>query len=339
VRRDHPGTALCAAIVVVLSLVLAASPADARKPQLPLEHVRDVRLPGSPSRFDYQDVDPSRDRLFIAHLGANQVDVVDLPTLQVAGVVHAIPEVHGVRAAPDLGITYASATSTDAVIAIDASALTIRFDAPTGDFPDGLAYDPDDGTAFVSNKNAGSVTSFDAQTGQQIRTVKLGDETGNVTYDPGSHAVFAAARTPDQLVSLDPRTGDITTRIDLPGCKGAHGLYLEPSARLAFVACERNARLSVVDLTGLKQVSTNSVGKDPDVLAYDAELRRLYVGSESGIVAVFELRRSSLVKLGQSKLANRAHSVAVDPGTHRVFFPLENVHGRPVLRVMRPTRI
>ncbi len=74
-----------------------------------------------------------------------------------------------------------------------------------------------------------------------------------------------------------------------------------------------------------------------DVLAYDPELRRLYVASESGIVAVFELRGSSLVKLGQTKLADRAHSVAVDQATHRVFFPLEDVRGHPVLRVMRPT--
>jgi DNA-binding beta-propeller fold protein YncE len=326
-----------AGVVVALSLVLPANPADARKPNLPLAHVRDVRLPGSASRFDYQDIDPTRNRLFIAHLGANQVDVVDLVTLQVAGVVHAIPGVHGVRAVPDLGIAYASATSTDTVVAIDASALTIRFDAPTGDFPDGLAYDPDDRAVFVSNKNAGSVTSFDAATGQQRRAVKLGDETGNVTYDPGSHAVFGAARTPDQLVSLDPQTGDITAQVDLPTCKGAHGIYLEPTARLAFVACERNARLSVVDLTAMKQVLTHSVGKDPDVLAYDPELRRLYVASESGIVAVFELRGSSLVKLGQTKLADRAHSVAVDQATHRVFFPLEDVRGHPVLRVMRPT--
>jgi len=31
-----------------------------------------------------------------------------------------------------------------------------------------------------------------------------------------------------------------------------------------------------------------------------------------------------------------AHTVAVDPTTHRVFFPLENVHGHPIMRVMAP---
>jgi hypothetical protein len=33
-----------------------------------------------------------------------------------------------------------------------------------------------------------------------------------------------------------------------------------------------------------------------------------------------------------------AHTVAVDPATHRVYLPLENVNGRPVLRILAPTR-
>jgi hypothetical protein len=52
---------------------------------------------------------------------------------------------------------------------------------------------------------------------------------------------------------------------------------------------------------------------------------------------VFEERGSGLQRLGQAKLADNAHSVAVDPRTHLVYFPLENVNGKPILRIMRPT--
>jgi hypothetical protein len=34
--------------------------------------------------------------------------------------------------------------------------------------------------------------------------------------------------------------------------------------------------------------------------------------------------------------APHAHSVAVDPATHRVYLPLENVDGKPVLRILAP---
>jgi hypothetical protein len=35
--------------------------------------------------------------------------------------------------------------------------------------------------------------------------------------------------------------------------------------------------------------------------------------------------------------AANAHTVAVDPRTHRVYWPLQNVGGKPVLRITAPT--
>lgn len=34
--------------------------------------------------------------------------------------------------------------------------------------------------------------------------------------------------------------------------------------------------------------------------------------------------------------APHAHSVAVDPATHRVYLPLQSVDGHPVMRIMAP---
>jgi YVTN family beta-propeller protein len=325
--------------VALAVLTLASTPIEAARPanKLPLRHVADVRLPGSSSRFDYQDIDTARRRLYIAHLGAGQVEVVDLESSKVVGVVPDVPAVHGVRVASDLGVVYASAARDDTVVAIDESTLAAVARVPTGHFPDGLAYDPNHRVVNVSNKNAGSLTAFDATEPPQPRTIKVADETGNVVYDPTTMTVRVAARTPDQLAEVNPRSGEVTSRTELPGCKGAHGVYVESDARLAFVACEDNARLSVVDLTTGRQRETASVGRNPDVMAYDPGPHRLYVASESGVVTIFELRASVLAKIGQAELAAHAHSVAVDPATHRVYFPLQDVRGHPTLRVMEPT--
>src|SRR5262245_55213736 len=87
--------------VALAVLALASTPIEAARPanKLPLRRVADVRLPGSPSRFDYQDIDTARRRLYVAHLGAGQVDVVDLESSNVVGVVPDVPAVH-VSASP-----------------------------------------------------------------------------------------------------------------------------------------------------------------------------------------------------------------------------------------------
>lgn len=139
------------------------------------------------------------------------------------------------------------------------------------------------------------------------------------------------------LVTIDPATNRVTRRIRLPGCDGAHGVYLDTTTRRAYVACERNAHLVVVDLRSNREIARATVGSGPDVLAFDGGLQRLYVASEGGTVTVFDTSRSTPRKLGQAHLADAAHSVAVDQTSHRVFFPLEQVRGGPVLRVMAPS--
>lgn len=303
---------------------------------LPLHLVADVPLPGPAARFDYQDVDLEHRRLYVAHLGANRVVAVDVDRLTAAGTVDGVADVHGVRVASDLDRLFATATGTDQVVAIQASSLTATGRAPTGRFPDGVAYDPTNKAVFVSDKADGSETVLDATTLAVRHTVRLAGEVGNVIWDPAEARMLVAARPPDELLLVDPDTGQVTGRVGLAGCSGAHGVGLDPSTHTAFVACERNAKLAVVDLASLRRRELQTVGDDPDVLAFDPGLSRLYVASESGVVAVFDEKGLSLHKLGQAKLADAAHTVAVDPTTHRVFFPLQNVHGRPVLRVMAP---
>jgi DNA-binding beta-propeller fold protein YncE len=166
--------------------------------------------------------------------------------------------------------------------------------------------------------------------------LKLGREVGNVAYDTATRLAYAAVRPPDQVVRFDPTTGAIIDRIRLDRCRGAHGVYVQSQIQQAFVACEDNAKIVAIDLLRSRQIAVAAVGDKPDVLAYDPGLDRLYVAAESGVVTVFSPTGYRLHRLGQAHLADAAHSVAVDPVTHLVFFPLERDPTKPGLRVMKP---
>ncbi|HMC70777.1 MAG TPA: YncE family protein [Mycobacteriales bacterium] len=303
---------------------------------LPLRQLADVRLPGTPSRFDYQDVDPVRRRLVIAHLGASRIDVVDLDGLRLVATIEGVNAVHGVRVAADRGLIYASATGANSVVTIDEATGRVLARAPAGGYPDGLAYAAAFDKVYVSNESGGTETVIDARDGHRLGSVALGGEAGNVAYDPVSRRVFVDVQTRARLAIIDPGTDRVVDAIPLPGCHHDHGLLLEPKGRLAFVACDGNARLLVVNVAARRVIRAFAVGDRPDVLAFDSGLGRLYVASESGVVTAFGITGVTVLKLGQARLAATAHSVAVDPVTHRVFFPLQSVHGEPVLRIMVP---
>ena len=310
---------------------------------LPLERVGDVVLPGAPNRFDYQDLDAKTGRLVVAHMNAGSVLIIDLATARVLKELTGIPTARGVAVAPELGRAFVTASPNHVVI-IDELAMTELARVTTGSAPDGIAWDPAHHKVGVSAQGDGALTIL-ADEGRGARVdVPLGRETGNVIYDSARSVFWIAVVTASgrgELVSVDPVTAKKTREIPLPGCDGAHGVRLAPRGESAFVACEGNDTLARVPLdgsVGAAPLVLAGTGAGPDVMAIDPGIGWLYVAAESGDLAIFDIDKPGLTLVGHEHPGAAAHSVAVDPATHRAFFPLAvGANGRPVLRIMRPT--
>lgn len=314
----------------------AYSQAGSATRQLPLTTVAEVPLSGNATRWDYASLDPQRHHLFLAHLGDSAVVVFDTAQRKVIATIPDVSHVHGVLYVPQRDRVYASATGTNEVVAIDARTFKVIARMPGGDYPDGMAYAPGVRKLYVSDEHGGTDTVIDVTSNKRIATIALGGEVGNTQYDPASRHIFANAQTRGQLAEIDPATDKVVARINLPGAQDNHGLYIDSSARLAFIACEGNDKLLVLDLANRKVLASFNVAKDPDVLAFDPTLGWLYVAGESGQVSVFKVQGKTVSLLGTAWLGPNAHVVAVDPITHEAFFPLKPVHGTPVLRITRP---
>lgn len=308
--------------------------AEPSKGDAPLRPVEDVPLPGPAARFDYQSLEPGSGRLFIAHMGAGRLILFDVRSGKVVADRGGYPTVTGVLAVPEEGRVYASAAGRHEVVVADDSTLEVRARVGGPRFPDGIAYDPAMRRIFVSDESGRTDFVLDARTDSVVARIDLGGEVGNTRYDPGSGCVIAAVQTSDALAVIDPASARVVRRIGLgKAVRYPHGVYIDAGRRLAFIAGVQSATLGVLDLRTLRLRQVLSVGRDPDVLDLDPSLGRLYVAAESGVVAVFAERDRSLVPLGRYR-ARGAHSVAVDPSTHRVYLPLASVGGRPVLRIL-----
>lgn len=317
-----------------------APPAPA--PAFPLVLVANANLPGTAGLFDYQDIDPTSGHLVIAHTADNSVVVVKLTDGSVVQLIPNIPVPRGIAVASDVGrIFVTSSGSPNQLYIIDSTSLAQIGTSPTGNLPDAVSWDPTHKVVGVSDQFDGAVSLITGSgSGTRTQVTLSAVETGNVIYDASRGQFWVTAvntNPPDQLVSIDPLTATVVKRIDLPGCQGAHGLRLHPDNQSALVACEKNSVLVRVDLGTATVVATAPVGNLPDVLSVDPGQGLVYVAADSGNLTVFDLGKTGLVKVDDETIDPSAHTVAVDPATHRSFFPLEaGTNGTPVLRIMRP---
>jgi DNA-binding beta-propeller fold protein YncE len=272
--------------------------------------------------------------MYLAHMNADQLVVFDTKKRSIVATLNGFPGVHGVIVVPELNRVYASATGEHKVVVVDTQTLKIVAQAGPIHYPDGLAYAPGVKRVFVSDEHGNADAVVDVTTNTLVKTIPLGGNARNTVYDPGSGKILVAVSGKNELALIDPASETIAGRYSLPGIEGAHVVVLDATARLAFVAGEDNDRIAVFDLSTMRVLETYAVGR-PDVLAFDPGMKAIYVAAESGEGSVFQESGKGLVFKGQVRMPH-AHTVSVDPQTHLVYFPLQNLKGHPVLRIMTP---
>src|ERR1700730_10891466 len=125
-RAVHLSKVLTLAFLIFALGVEAARPSNAASENtkhVPLKKVADIPMPGPAVRFDYQSLDPSQGRLYIAHMNADQLVVFDTKKREVVANLDGFSRVHGVWAVPELGRVYASVTGEHKVAAVDMKTL------------------------------------------------------------------------------------------------------------------------------------------------------------------------------------------------------------------------
>jgi DNA-binding beta-propeller fold protein YncE len=336
---DTGGLPVCATLPAHAPPVASPFPQASPSPSsgsTSLQLVADVPLPGDAARFDYQSLDPTTGRLYVAHMHADQIVIFDTSSRSVVGTVGDLPTVTGVLVVPELHQVYAAVAGDHRVAVIDTDSLRVVARVGEIGFPDGLAFAPQAREVYVSDESGGGELVIDTATETVVTTIDIGGEAGNTHHDAGSGCIVVAVQSENRLVAIDPASHEVVGRYVMDnGCDAPHGFLVDAPARRAYVSCEDSATLLVVDLTTMRVTDTFPTGDGPDVLAFDPGWGWLYVASESGTVSIFAARDGTLRPVGAYD-APHAHTVAVDPSTHLVYLPLENVDGRPVLRIMSP---
>jgi len=111
-------------------------------------------------------------------------------------------------------------------------------------------------------------------------------------------------------------------------------MAIDAQRRRAFLSCEGNDTMTVVDLDAHRAIAHFPMAKGADVVMFDRGLRRVYVACSSGAISVFHMDDPAhFRKLQDVPVEPKIHSLAVDRRTHRVYAPAEQHKGRPAAKM------
>ena len=302
-----------------------------------LKQVATIDLPGPPGkRFDYLTIDYDDGYLLSAHLGAGILYVIDLKTNKVVQAIPDVPGVEGVEYVPELKKAYTSDWLEKKIGVIDLRQGKVITKLPAQQKPDGSAYAPPFHKLYVSDERAKTEIVVDVQTDKVVNTLSFKSETGMPQYDPVAKLIYINLQELNIMTVIDPAADKVVTpAYAVSPCKGNHGMALDTEHRRAFLVCEDNNLMAVIDLEKHTVVTTLPIPDGGDVIKFDPGLKRIYVACYSGAISIFqEDDPDHFRKMEDFPVQQKVHSLAVDERTHRIYVPEQEENGKPVARMI-----
>jgi YVTN family beta-propeller protein len=300
-----------------------------------LRQVAEFELPGPPGkRFDYLAIDEDDHYLLSAHLAAGLLHVIDLRSYAVVKTIPDVPGIEGVAYIAEGRKIYTANWGENKIGVIDLERMAVVKKLPTETKPDGIAYAAPFHKAYVSNERAKAESVIDVRTDTIVKVLRFDSETGVPQYDPVARKVYVNLQDQNVLAVIDPATDTVVGRYPVEGCRGNHGMAIDPEHRRAFLSCEGNDTLAVFDLEAHRAIAHLPMAKGADVVMFDPGLGRIYVACASGAISVFRMDDPAhFRKLQDFPVEPKIHSLAVDPRTHRLYAPAEQEKGRPASKM------
>ena len=148
--------------------------------------------------------EPKTQRVFTFNGRSNDATAIDAKSGKVLGTIAlgGRPEYAVVDGA---GMIYDNLESTSEVVAIDASALTVkkRWSVAPAESPSGIAMDAKTRRLF-SVCDGGKMAISDADTGKVVETASIGDGPDAAAFDPGTGLAFSSNGQDGTLTVLSP---------------------------------------------------------------------------------------------------------------------------------------
>jgi len=281
--------------------------------------------PGPKPGFDHADtyIGPTGSRLYVAHTGADRVDIFDCAT---GAYLRALPDLPGVAgvlidSAADLLFTSDRTVARVSIFRCSDEAVLAR--VPVGPRPNALAYDPRLRNLWSFNlgdpvgvNSTASVVSVDEAA--VIATIPLPGRPRWAILDDSSRTAFVNIAEPAVIARIDADMRMLSVAIPVPAT-GPHGLAVVPETHGASLWCAADGgALVVLDRESGDVYATLALPGAPDVAMYDRSTARLFVAIGSpGTVCVFDTTARVQVEAIETEAG--AHTIGWDPVTRRLF--------------------
>jgi hypothetical protein len=247
-----------------------------------------IVLPDVRGRIDHLAIDRAGRRLFIAALGHNTIEVVDLAAGKAMRSISGFSEPQGIAYAPDLNRLYVANGGDGTVRVLNAAYFGELASIPLGDDADNVRYDATRHQLAVGF-GQGNLALIDATTHRLLGKIELTSHPEAFQLEPDADRIFVNVPGSRAIVIVNRATQAVSATWALRSAGGNFPLAFDATGRRLFIGCRTPALLLTLDGTDGHELGRNPLHEDCDDLFYDASRQRVYASCGEGFIDVFDV--------------------------------------------------
>ena len=251
-----------------------------------LQLAQTIPLPRADGRIDHLSLDAAGGRLFVASLGHNTVEIVDLKAGRVARSLPGFSEPQGVYYLAELNRLYVANGGTGAMDVLDGSSFARLASIKCGDDADNVRYDATAKQIYVGY-GSGALGIIDPAKNTLLGSIPLGSHPESFQLEPDGSRIFVNVPGSHTIAVVDRTARKVVTNWSLGLVAANFPLALDAAHHRAFVACRVPARLLVFDTESGRELAKLDLHGDCDDVFFDAQRRQIYASCGDGFIDVF----------------------------------------------------
>ena len=261
--------------------------AQTRNENNSLKLIATIPLPNVSGRIDHLAFDPEHQLVFVAALGNNTVEVVDLVSKKVIHTIKNLDEPQGVLfIAENNSLIVANGGNGecdvfDAVSFQKTKTLKLSGDA------DNVRYDSTAKRIYIGYGNGG-IAIIDATSFKLIADIRLSGHPESFQLDKAAKRIYVNVPDAKQIEVIDLDKNTVIDRWQMTEASSNFPMSLDEANQRLFIGCRHPAKLVVIDTRSGKPVTSIAIDSDVDDVFYDKTNKEIYLSCGGGSIDIIK---------------------------------------------------
>ncbi len=287
--------------------------------QQPLRLVQTIELPRVEGRIDHLALNSTGQKLFVAALGNNTVEVVDVEKGSHIRSLPGFQEPQGIAGIPEATLIAVANGQGEGVQTINANDYRADKAISIGKDADNVRYDAGAKKLYVGY-GSGALAAISPDAGTVLGQAKLAGHPESFQLEQTGPRIFVNVPPADHIAVIDRNTMKVIATWPVAGAKSNYPMALNETNHLMFVGCRRPAKVLVFNTTNGKEVGACDTVGDTDDIFYDAARKRVYVSGGEGAIDVLDASQPpTLTRLTRVDTAAGARTSLFVPQQSRLY--------------------